>query len=350
MTLVDTVQLQETGSSLIELFEITLPAPISTTVYLTNGLDDGSENIYFGSSPTAADPSGGATLNEYIAVPIQLKGIEFNAGGAAPRPTLSVANLVVLARSFANNSDGTNDETTLDSILQSAEILSNDGLLGSKVVFRTTLESKIFKVGDVSGYSAEVPQEFPSQTFIVDRIVSESALIVEFELTSPFDLERVQVPGRIIVAQYCPWRYQGILEGKPGGCSYALNSNGRFFDKNDNLITRNTNSAGVPQDSSIAVHSNSTNYSTGDLAHTVHTTNISNDTVQIWRATRAHSNKPPLNSDNVPINSLYWVRHDVCGKTLNSCKIRYQGNNTDDTLNEEVALAFGAFPGVTKFR
>ena len=118
--LIDTVQLQETAASFIELFEITLTDASETTVFLTNGLDGGTENIYFPSSGT------GATLNEYVAIPIELKGIEFNAGGAAPRPTLTVANLVVLSRSLtrttsAETSSSDSDEETLQSILEDSD-------------------------------------------------------------------------------------------------------------------------------------------------------------------------------------------------------------------------------------
>ena len=349
--IVDTVQLQETGDSLVELFEITLPHPISTTVYLTNGLDEGSENLYFGSSPTTADPTGGAVLREYIAIPIELKGIEFNASGASNRPTLSIANLVTLGRTIANDADGTDDETTFDSILQSNDITSNTDVLGATVVYRTTLASKLSKASDVSGYSPATPIEFPSQTYVLERVSGENNLLVTFELTSPFDIEKVKVPGRIVVAQYCPWEYQGNKRDRPGGCSWDLNSNGRFFDVNDNIITKDTDSTGAPNTSSgILIHSISTSYSAGAKAFTKHTTTSSNDTIQIWKAKIAHSNKPPLDSSNNPINKVYWERIDFCGKTLNSCKIRYQGNNSDTTLNEGVPLPFGAFPGVAKFQ
>ena len=68
MTLIETVQLQELDNAFIELFEVTLKDANSTTVYLTKGLEEGSQNLYFGSAPTTADPTGGATLNEYIAI------------------------------------------------------------------------------------------------------------------------------------------------------------------------------------------------------------------------------------------------------------------------------------------
>ena len=139
MTLIDTVQLQETSSSLVELFEITLTDAAQTIVYLTKGLDEGSENLYF------QDSSNSATLNEYIAVPIDITGVQFSATGASNRPTLKVANIVTLGRSLDNDgaseSESSNDadETTIQSILDSVDLQSNDDLLGSTVVYRTCL-------------------------------------------------------------------------------------------------------------------------------------------------------------------------------------------------------------------
>ena len=67
-------------------------------------------------------------------------------------------------------------------------------------------------------------------------------------------------------------------------------------------------------------------------------------------------------SDNItPENgSSYWNRGDVCGKLLQSCKMRYQaigstsatGQNLlpSDLLDTSKILPFGAFPGSRKFR
>ena len=43
--LIDTVQLQEIDDAYVELFDVTLPSGVK--VYIFNGLDDGSTNIYF---------------------------------------------------------------------------------------------------------------------------------------------------------------------------------------------------------------------------------------------------------------------------------------------------------------
>jgi len=77
-------------------------------------------------------------------------------------------------------------------------------------------------------------------------------------------------------------------------------------------------------------------------------------TTTIYRATLENSTETPSNK------SYYWKRGDVCGKLLNSCKLRYQfktegGSNSADhntvpgtALDTKQALPFGGFPGSRK--
>ena len=77
-------------------------------------------------------------------------------------------------------------------------------------------------------------------------------------------------------------------------------------------------------------------------------------TTTIYRAILENSTETPSNK------SYYWKRGDVCGKLLNSCKLRYQfktegGSNSADhntvpgtALDTKQALPFGGFPGSRK--
>ena len=338
--IIDTVQLQSTEESLVDLFDITLPN--GTAVYFANGLGNGEDNIYF-STKVLDTNSQSATynkypLNEYIAIPIEISGVETASSGAANRPNLSLANIPILARGLVNNSDGTDDETTLQEILEDEGITGNEDLLGSRVVVRKTFLSKTYKSTDTAPSSS--PVEFPSQTYILDRVSAENNVLVEFELASPMDVEGVKLPSRIVVGKYCPWRYQGhFIEekdstnaSKDGGCTWPLDSNGRFFDVNNNVITKNI--------STISTWSNSTSYNKDDKVKTT-----TKNHTQIWVALRAVPvNKNPENQKS------YWKRLDVCGKTLEACKIRFQGNNTSNSLDTRYILPFGGFPGSRQFR
>ena len=77
----------------------------------------------------------------------------------------------------------------------------------------------------------------------------------------------------------------------------------------------------------------------------------------VWRAVATNTNVTPGTDSSV------WVRGDLCGKLLNSCKIRYQaipkkiGSTAVQTdaiphsvTNTSSTLPFGGFPGSRKFR
>lgn len=338
--LIDTVQDLSIDDSFIELYDITLPTyadQTATTVHLINGLSEGQNNIYFPSKD-------GTSLNEYIAIPISISGISMSSSGASNRPTLSLANIPSLTRSITNNEDGLDDETTLqdikkdetERILESEGIYTNDDLLGSKITYRSTLKSNLYSQSDLAGWTTTLPVEFPSQTFIFDRVSAENAIFVEFELASPFDVEGVKIPNRQVNGRYCPWEYQGWSKSGKGGCNWPVNSNGRFFDEENNIITKD-----ITTDLSAW---NSQGYTKGDRVYVA--TFLNGDTYyRIYEAVRTH---------NVGVdpkqNGYYWKRIDVCGKLITSCKIRFQGNNLNIDLDTSKSLPFGGFPGARSFR
>lgn len=299
--LIEVVQEQEIGESLIHLFELSING---TTIYAYSGLDDGSNPIYF----PALNSSDG--INEYVALPMEIEGVEWASNGAQARPTLTIANII----SFIGNSD----ETTLGAELESLNITYNEDILGSRLVFRRTLGKYLAAPGD----TWTTPVEFPVQSYVLDRIAGENNVTVSFELASPFDVEGIQIPNRVVVGKYCPWKYQGHFLGLGSGCTWPLNSDERFYDINDNLIT-------FP-----SIWVSGTSYTTGEKVHT----NRNNHT-KIWQAIRPSVGKHPED------NRAYWVRVDVCGKTLSACKVRFQKNG--DT---SVVLPFGGFPGTRKFK
>lgn len=341
--LIDTVQLQETEDSLVTLFEITLPS--GTVAYFFNGLDDGSNNIYF---PEKEITNSAYNLNAYIAIPIEITGIASNSSGAAPRPNLSLANIPVLARNIStdNPPDGVDDEKTLQDVLNTEGVSSSEDLLSCRVTIRRTLLSKTYDSTDAPSVTT-APVEFPSRTYVIDRVSGENNLLVEFELANPMDIEGVVLPSRVVVGKYCPWKYQGHYlpdaEGNPskdGGCIWSLDSRGRFFDKDDNIITKNI--------SSIPTYNSSTTNGPRSLGYKTKT--ITNGHTQIWEAVRAVPAETSNGQHNPLIAKGYWKRLDVCGKTLNSCKIRFQGNNTNDNLDRANILPFGGFPGTKQYK
>lgn len=375
--IIDTVQLLDTGEALVELFDITLPNYENNeeagNYHLFNGEKDGPTQVSFNEV-------------EYLAIPIQITGIEIASSGTIARPTLTIANIPSLTGGVSNS------ETTLDLIRRggisigisgatqadpvvittsedhtlitgdkieitgiggmielnnktfyvnrlsttTVELFTtsdlstsedgtshtgytsggtlttqggpldvnferNEDLIGTKIVYRQTFASKLNKSG-----TSET--EFPPQVYYVDRIASENNIFVVFELASPLDLEKAKVPARNIIGQYCAWRYQGAIEGFGGGCLWSYNGDQhRFFRDDDSAL---------PDIGTITAWASGDSYNAETLVKTVDATT---GQIQIWEAVFASSGKDPL------YYRKYWKRVDLCGKTLNSCKIRFQG-------------------------
>ena len=64
------------------------------------------------------------------------------------------------------------------------------------------------------------------------------------------------------------------------------------------------------------------------------------------------------NLNNTPTHGGHWVRDEVCGKTLQSCKARYGAipvvqtsadKNPSGRTNRAARLPFGSFPGTLKY-
>lgn len=371
--LIKVVQTQEPGSALVELIEIQLD---DSTLYFHAGLEADVTNVYF------RQKTSPYTEREYIAIPLEITGLEKNAEGASSRPTLTIANVLNIFR----GSLGT---------------LTNKDLIGKRIVRRQTLQKYLFgETGDASP-----PIEFPTEKFLIDRIASEHKASISFELASVMDLEGMVLPNRLVVGKYCNWVYQGAGGiGRRGACYWNKDSKLKkgtteykaYFNTDDepivlhSLATTNiatawttganfgpdnwvthssgfwrsetTNTASEPTDANAdwqrirtytAWTSSLYTYNPDDLHKYVE----SGDT--IWRLVKTNTNNTPT------VGSMYWVRGDLCGKLLSSCKCRFQfipdkvnepGNTTaanafpSAVKDTSIAMPFGGFPGSEKYR
>jgi lambda family phage minor tail protein L len=366
-TLIDAVQKQDPGSALVELFELELS---SSTLYFSAAVEADITTVQF------REKIAPYNVKTYAVIPIELKGIERKTDGASARPSLTVANILSTFR------DAIGD-------------LTNKDLVGKRLVRRTTLQRYLVGEDDDTGTSAP-PIEFPTEKFIIDRIASENKVSINFELAAASDLEGVKLPSRIVVGKYCSWEYQGAISNSRGGCIWAPNSKvlvdgteyKAYFNIKDEPI--------VSQSLSFSAWSSGTAYGTNNwvthggnawrsnsASHTGNTpaygstfwTRAWNYTVYdaskadyaydkddhtyveygdtIWKTVRAIT---PA-GQTPAVGSNYWVRGDLCGKILGSCKCRFQfqpdsGNNNlpSVNMNTEKVLPFGGFPGSEKYR
>ena len=177
MTLRKDIQSLAPGS-LIELFELDATTLGGTVSYFHAG----TNSVY--------DPIVWQT-NTYNAWPIQAEGFEYNGRGQLPTPTLRVANIAGAM-------------TALN--------IAFDDLIGAMVTRRRTLAKYLDGMP-----SADPSAEFPDDIYFVERKLSETRAIVEYELSSSLDVQGVLLPLRQAIPNFCQWRYRSAECGYAGG-------------------------------------------------------------------------------------------------------------------------------------
>lgn len=317
-------------------------------------------------------------VNTYSAIPVEMDGLSVTSDGASNRPVLTIANVEHV---FTN---GIEQET--------GRYLKFKDLVGLKLVKRQTLEK--YLIGQPGTSNVELPR----QSYYIDRIAEENNKYIKFELATPYDLENIQIPARVVIGKFCPWVYQGQSRAKKGGCTWRIDNKTvgeagaieiyfNIYDEplvSKSYVTRvasgfsGSGNYGVDQvvqkdgiyyrseiGANTYVPGDSTEFwkiirvwedwKLGETYQVDSTYPLNNDYVRhngaIWRCILGHE----AIEDKVPVNkSRYWERVDYCGKTLDSCKSRFQAvisttgivSARKDTTKE---LPFGAYPGSAKF-
>ena len=143
----------------------------------------------------------------YTYRPFQITGFEYKIGqdSPLPRPHAMVSNIGYEI---------------------SALCLAFKDLIGAKITRKRTYA--IFLDG---GSNPDPTQEFTPDIYYIDRRVSETQEVVEFELISAIDFENVLLPRRQVLASACRWIYRGPdcgYAGPPVGDAFgnAINHSG----------------------------------------------------------------------------------------------------------------------------
>lgn len=135
----------------------------------------------------------------YKSYPIEFVGNEMKVDGTTfPRPKLRIANV---------NGDF------------SYYINQSGGIIGAKVtrkrVYAKHLHPDTF--GGVSPFGNYDPDaEICPDVFFVEKILGETPELIELELSSSIDLEKIMVPRRRMFATLCGFEYRNSL-----GCGYS---------------------------------------------------------------------------------------------------------------------------------
>lgn len=389
------LQAQQIDSAVVDLFELTLPS--GSVVYFHPGKDDDLADVRFKSKEP--NNSGNYLVNTYTAIPAALDGMEIQADGAISRPTITIANIG-------------------PTVLSNNTTFKYKDLVGQTVTKRQTLDKYLVGGSAYDSGATVPPMELASVKYKIDRITSETNVAVVFELAVAYDLEGIQLPRRVVVGKYCSWMYQGQKIYGKGGCSASLNGEikyqsedggtiytSTFFSDIDNnfLVDENhlsindfaswqsgtsytktstyaTTDSGTRAWVPIQNHTSSTNnhptsavgsdywaevrpytsyqnsgnYTVGYLVKKDITIN-SKTVTAIWQCVVAHDS----DSTTIPsLDSSYWIRIDLCGKTLKSCKCKFntvpKNSETNSTLpsgekQENTPLPFGGFPSTGRF-
>ena len=248
--LVTDLQGQSQTSGFITVFEIILPesdigGPGIDKLYFHDGANGTADITWYS---LLDETNYGSTTSShygqqtYSAFPVESEGWEVRGSGTGslPRPTVRFANI---------------------NQFWSAHLTEYDDLVGAKVIRRRTLQKYL---------SSNPPIEFNRDCYYIERKSKEDEIMVEFELTSAFDVHGIKLPRRSIIAARCPWKYK---DSDQGGCDWPADNRFTidgtehvlYFDKDDNRVTSQT-AWGDTDNSTIRTTTlyNDKNYSVGD--------------------------------------------------------------------------------------
>ena len=256
----------------------------------------------------------------YLPIPIEAEGFEIASNGKLPRPKIRIANKDFLITSLLQNN---ND-------FKNAEIVR-------KRTFLKYLDNENFDGQNPFG-TADSTAEISEERYVIGQKTQENKLLVEFELTSPLDLENYEVNHRRILGKYCYWTYRGA------GCQYEgppINrEDGEGFKRagTGELIVPNvTNFNNLDP----TLHWQATKgYMPSDIAYLENSKVLINPlpnqqegtrtpaTLKTWYVcTSGNTGQRPED------NPTYWQK-DGCNKKISSCKLRF---------NEEGSIFYEKF-------
>ncbi len=127
----------------------------------------------------------------YTAFPLEIDEFAINGQGTAVRPKLRCSNINGFISAF---------------------LLGQGDLVGAKVtrtrVFARYLPHANFPNGKNPFGTPDPTAAYEPDVFYVNRKVTENPQIVELEITSPIELDNVQLPSRPMLATVCTFRFR----------------------------------------------------------------------------------------------------------------------------------------------
>lgn len=176
----------------------TLDPSARIELFVIDGTPIGGEVLYFHAGTNQlAQPVVWQGIS-YTPMPIEAEGFELKATGPATRPKIRVSNVFGLI----------------------GVLLSQyGGLEGAQVVRKITHARYLDAVNFPDGVNqnANSDEQYPDDVWVVDRVSRDDGLVVEWELSSPLDLEGTTLPRGHCDGMVCRWRYRSADCGYAGG-------------------------------------------------------------------------------------------------------------------------------------
>ena len=148
----------------------------------------------------------------YLPLPIEAEGFEYKGDGGLPRPTIRIANL---------NSNIT------QILLGVNAITPGNDLNGAQVTRIRTLSRFLDGINWENGInpygnpSTDEAAQMPKEVYYIDRKVTETRDLVEFEMVSSLDLATARAPRRLVMQKLCQWKYRGKECGYTGTADFT---------------------------------------------------------------------------------------------------------------------------------
>lgn len=279
------------ASSLISLYELDCSFLDGPHYYFHDGSNNNMRPVVFNGT-------------EYTPFPLEVSGFELDGKGSLPRPKLRLSNI----NGFI-----------------SAVILQGGNIIGGKFirrrVFARFLDAANFP-NNKNPYGIPDPTAaFPDEIFYVNRKIAENNIMIEYELSTPLEIDNVQLPNRQILSNICPFRYRDGATCGYTGVPLADNSDKvfGFGGYGFTLVDQGQYNSG-------------TTYNQGDYVYV-----ISSLPQTLGEKIFYVSSVNGVIGEN-PNTSPKWIAEN-CSRRIRGCRVRYPFPQV---------LKFGGFPGTSR--
>lgn len=272
---------------------------------------------------------------EYIAAPVAAEGFEISSKGVLPTPKLAM---------------NVSDEAVSIFAQFRQRIREIGDLAGAKVTrirtYAKFLDAENFTDGNYpKDFSPNPNREFPRDIFYIDRKSNENKYVLEFELVSLMDVQGQKLPGRLVVANTCPFVYRG------DGCFYEYSS--RRNAEEHGSVGESNLLAGAPAiadqyDELISPLISGIKIVDKGAYDQYQTYNSGDATYLTFNNVNYYYVANGVDITVSPPNRSYWIA-DACSHKPRGCEIRYAlgGAAVGTTLGN---LPYGGFLAVTRFK